>query len=409
VIYEPLHIDSFKEKAQLWASSFSNACIFNSNSFYDRFGSLSLMIAVGKKVAYQSDGLVDFEALQAFVDQYSEELVPGYLSYDWNAYFFVPECLLTFEENKVSIQANQPEDIIKQIEAQPLKCESINFKGDIQARMSRMEYSYAFNKLKEHIFKGDIYEVNLCQEFYAEKAKLNSFAAYQELNSISPTPFSCFFKHDDTVIISASPERFLAKKKNKLISQPIKGTAARGKTADEDAEIRKHLRNNPKEISENIMIVDLVRNDLTRSAEPGSVKVDELLGVYSFKQVHQLISTISCTAKPELNSTKAIRNTFPPGSMTGAPKISAMKLIQQYEKSNRGLYAGSIGYFSGESEFDFNVVIRTLIYNQKTGYLSFHVGGAVTALAQEEEEYQECLLKASAINQILSKKQKETK
>ena len=402
MIYEPVDIKIFKEKAQLWASSFSTVCIFNSNDFKDSFGSISLLIAVGKKTDFHSKGTLDYNSLQAFVDLNEEEIIPGYLSYDLNAYFFVPDSILTFEGNLVSIKSNSPDLIIKQIEETSINIQHVDFKGTVKARTSRFEYGYAFKKLKEHILRGDIYEVNLCQEFYAENAFLNSFAAYTELNKISPTPFSCFLKTDDLAIISASPERFLARKGEKLISQPIKGTAPRGKTEEEDALIVERLKANPKEISENIMIVDLVRNDLTLSAKPGTVKVEELLGVYSFKQVHQLISTVSCVARPGLKSTEAIEKTFPPGSMTGAPKLNAMKLIGQYEKSKRGLYAGSVGYFKGKDEFDFNVIIRTLIYNSKTGYLSYHVGGAVTGLAEEEEEYQECLLKASAINNILS-------
>lgn len=402
MIYEPINIDLFKEKAQLWASSFSTLCILNSNNYYDPFGSISLMIAVGEKSKFESDSLQNFKDLQSFLNKYPEEIIPGYLTYDFNAFFFVPDYLLSFDKNSVKIKADNPHAIIKAIELIEIKNEAINFQGKIKSRMSRQEYKSAFQKLQEHIFKGDIYEVNLCQEFYSENAKLNCFAAYKELNTISPTPFSCFLKHGDTYIISASPERFLSKRGKKLISQPIKGTAPRGKTQDEDNEIRNNLRNDPKEISENIMIVDLVRNDLTRSAKEGTVKVEELLGVYSFKQVHQLISTISCIIKPEIDATTAIQNTFPPGSMTGAPKISAINLINQYEKGNRGLYAGSIGYFHGKDNFDFNVVIRTIIYNSKTGYLSFHVGGAITAYANENDEYQECLLKASAINKLLS-------
>jgi para-aminobenzoate synthetase component 1 len=402
VIYEPRNIDIFKEKAQLWASSFSTVCILDSNNYNDPFGSISLMIAVEKTSEFKFNNLQDFRDLQNFIDQHPEEIIPGYLSYDLEAYFFVPLYLLTFEDNKVNIKASDPLSLIKEIEMLEVKKEAINFHGIIKNRMSRQEYGFAFQKLQEHIIKGDIYEVNLCQEFYSENAKLNSFAAYKELNSISPTPFSCYFKHDSNFIISASPERFLSKRGNRLISQPIKGTAPRGNTQKEDNEIKIKLKQDPKEISENIMIVDLVRNDLTKSAKPGTVKVEELLGLYSFKQVHQLISTISCTLKSQISSTAAIQNTFPPGSMTGAPKISAMKLIDRYEKGKRGLYAGSIGYFHSDNDFDFNVVIRTIVYNSERGDLSFHVGGAITAYANEADEYQECLLKASAINSLLS-------
>ena len=404
MIYEPLHIDTFKEKAQLWASSFSSVCIFNSNGYTDPYSSLSFMIAVGTEAEYQSSGPVDVEALQNFIDIHSERMIPGYLTYELEAFFFVPEYLITCEGGRVTVDAPDPEKIIQAIEASTDSTDSISFNGEIKARMSRDEYTYSFNKLKDHILKGDLYEVNLCQEFYVENVELDGYSVYKELNEASPTPFSCYFKHDELEIISASPERFLSKKGNKIISQPIKGTARRGDTPTEDSRKKETLRNDPKEISENIMVVDLVRNDLSLIAEPCTVKVEELLGVYSFKQVHQLISTISCTAKEGLGNSELVTKTFPPGSMTGAPKISAMNLINKYEKSKRGIYAGSIGYFKGSKDFDFNVVIRTIIYKLSTRYLSFHVGGAVTALAQEEEEFEECLLKASAINSVLKKK-----
>ena len=149
------------------------------------------------------------------------------------------------------------------------------------------------------------------------------------------------------------------------------------------------------------MIVDLVRNDLTRSAMPGTVNADKILQVHSFQQVHQLISTVSCIQDSQVSDVQALANTFPPGSMTGAPKISAMKLCDQYEASKRSIYAGSIGYFSPEGDFDFNVVIRSVLYNATTQYLSFHTGGAITLDANPEDEYQECLLKGKAILKTL--------
>lgn len=403
MVYEPVDIDKFKEKAQFWASSFSTVCIMDSNGYSDPYGSLTLRIAVGEKVRHCSFSNHGFDQLQAFITQQRDKFVPGYFSYNQDAFFFVPEIILNFNNHTVDIQADNAEVIINKIEATKVSYQGVNFRGNIQSRMSRKEYQDAFEALKNHILRGDIYEVNLCQEFYAENASLNYFDAYVELNQVSPTPFSCFFKHDETIIISASPERFLYRNNDMVISQPIKGTAPRGKTKEEDKRIIENLKKNPKEQSENIMIVDLVRNDLTISAQPGTVKVEELLGVYSFKQVHQLISTISCRPKPSIDSTAIITNTFPPGSMTGAPKISAMKLIERYEKTKRGIYSGSIGYFEGKNKFDFNVVIRTLIYNTKSNYLSFHVGGAVTAQSIEEDEYNECLLKASAIRQMLLK------
>lgn len=401
MIYQPNDISILKEKARYWASSFSTVSIMDTNGYSDPYGTFELRIAVGEKHRFHSSKSVN--ELQLFLNQHTESFVPGYLTYDREMFFFVPEVVITFDDNTVDIQAEDPLQIIENIKAATIPYQHVNFRGNIQPRMSREAYRNAFEALKKHIIRGDIYEVNLCQEFYAEDAALNPFEAYIELNNISPTPFSCFFKHDDIVVMSASPERFLYCNRDILLSQPIKGTAPRGRNAIEDKQIIESLKNSPKERSENIMIVDLVRNDLTMSAEPGTVKVDELLGVYSFKQVHQLISTISCRPKVAIDPTTIITNTFPPGSMTGAPKVSAMKLIEKYETSERGIYSGSIGYFQGNDSFDFNVVIRTLIYDIKKRYLSFHVGGAVTAQSIEEDEYNECLLKASAIRQMLIK------
>jgi para-aminobenzoate synthetase component 1 len=202
-------------------------------------------------------------------------------------------------------------------------------------------------------------------------------------------------------IISASPERFLAKRGRQLISQPIKGTAKRSANLAEDEQLKLSLKNHPKEQQENVMIVDLVRNDLTRSAVAGTVKVEELFGIYSFEQVHQMISTVTCLKADDVSDVEAIRNTFPMGSMTGAPKVNAMRLMEKYERSKRGVYSGAVGYFSPDGDFDFNVIIRTILYNAATQYLSFQVGSAITHSADAENEYQECLLKAKAILEVL--------
>ncbi len=157
---------------------------------------------------------------------------------------------------------------------------------------------------------------------------------------------------------------------------------------------------NPKEIAENIMIVDLVRNDLSTVAAKGTVKVDELCKVYSFKQVHQLISTISCSVK-NVHPVDIIKKTFPMGSMTGAPKIAAMKIIEDLEETKRSLYSGAVGYITPNNNFDFNVIIRSILYNEDKQYVSYSVGGAITSKSTAEEEYDECLLKAKAMKQVL--------
>jgi para-aminobenzoate synthetase component I len=193
----------------------------------------------------------------------------------------------------------------------------------------------------------------------------------------------------------------LKKEGNRLISQPIKGTIRRGENEAEDQLLRQQLRNDEKELAENMMIVDLVRNDLARSARTGSVKVEEMFGIYAFRQVHQMISTVTAQLKEAIPFTEAIRQAFPMGSMTGAPKIRAMELIDQYEQSRRGLFSGAVGYITPEGDFDFNVVIRSILYNAANHYLSFHVGSAITYDSVPEKEYEECLLKAQAIFRAL--------
>jgi para-aminobenzoate synthetase component 1 len=238
-------------------------------------------------------------------------------------------------------------------------------------------------------------------EFYKENAIINPFETFNDLNKVSKSPFAAFLKNNQYYLLSASPERFLKKHNNKVISQPIKGTAKRhsDKQTDENAKIA--LKTNLKERSENIMIVDLVRNDLSHTAEKGSVIVEELCEIYTFEQVHQMISTIVSTVASQTNPTNIIKTTFPMGSMTGAPKIAAMQLIEQFEETKRGLYSGAMGYFTPENNFDFNVVIRSILYNAKNNYLSFSVGSAITALSKTEDEYQECFLKAKGIFEIL--------
>ncbi|RYE22996.1 MAG: anthranilate synthase component I family protein, partial [Sphingobacteriaceae bacterium] len=227
-------------------------------------------------------------------------------------------------------------------------------------------------------------------------------SVFQELNAASPTPFACYFKAYDKHILSASPERFLAKRNQQLISQPIKGTSACAASPQQDEYQKNLLKNSIKEQAENVMIVDLVRNDLTKSAVPGTVAVEELFGIYSFKQVHQLISTVTATLDAAIDVVDAVKNTFPPGSMTGAPKLKAMQLMEQFEVSKRSIYAGSVGYFSPDGDFDFNVVIRTILYNAAQKYLSFQVGSAITFQSKPAAEYDECLLKASAMMRVLN-------
>ncbi len=271
----------------------------------------------------------------------------------------------------------------------------------IEQRISKEIYLQKVSKMLEYIRFGSIYEANFCMEFFAKEASINPVEIYEKLDTISKAPFATFFKNNNQYLLSASPERYLKKENEKVISQPIKGTARRSFDIEQDAFLKSELAKSEKERSENIMIVDLVRNDLSHTAKKGSVVVEELCEVYTFKQVHQMISTIVSKVENTVSPIEILKTTFPMGSMTGAPKISAMKIIEELEETKRGLYSGAVGYFTPTGDFDFNVVIRSILYNAKNQYLSFSVGSAITSQSVPENEYEECLLKAKAMFEVL--------
>lgn len=291
-------------------------------------------------------------------------------------------------------------NFLKQINSDSADKDAIDF----QFRISKKEYLDNVEQLKKHIQLGDIYETNFCQEVFAENCELKSpLATYAKINKVTQAPFSVYLSFNEFEIMGGSPERFIKKEGSKIISQPIKGTAKRGTTIEEDQKLIENLQNDPKERSENVMIVDLVRNDLSRIAKKGTVNVDELCKIYSFETVHQMFSTVSCEVEDSIPFSKILEATFPMGSMTGVPKIKALELTNQYESFNRGLYSGSIGYISPNGDFDLNVVIRTLIYNKEKRYLSCGVGSAITIRSIAENEYEECLIKIQKIIDAVNK------
>ncbi|HWY11221.1 MAG TPA: anthranilate synthase component I family protein [Bacteroidia bacterium] len=272
---------------------------------------------------------------------------------------------------------------------------------NLNSKTTKADYIKNVSELKKHIQHGDIYEINYCITFEAENVKIDPIAVYQKLNSISKAPYSALIKLDDKYIISASPELFLSKRGNKLITKPIKGTAKRGLTTEEDSKLKNELLNSLKERTENVMIVDVSRNDLSRIAKKGTVIVEKLYDIETYEQVHQMVSTVSCELKENISFNDIIRATFPMASMTGAPKIRAMELIDDFETNSRGPYSGCMGYIKENGDFDLSVLIRSIFYNESESYLSFSVGSAITALCDPEKEYEECLLKAVAMKKVL--------
>jgi para-aminobenzoate synthetase component 1 len=412
--------DTFKSKALLWADSFNTACFFDSNNFSDPYSAFGVYIGAGKVAELTDSDKSSFVALEHFLNS-NQGYIPGYFSYDLKnevenlnsenpdnlefakIYFFLPKHSILIRNNEISIFSDDADEVWHSINQTVLNQSKEQVSAPkLRGRFNRNEYIQTVREIQKHIQRGDIYEMNFCQEFYSEDVEINPLELFTELNNLSPTPFANYFKIDDHYIISATPERFLSRRGNKLISQPIKGTSSRNSDSTKDRLQKEELLLNEKERAENVMIVDLVRNDLTKSAKPGTVRVEELFGIYSFKQVHQMISTVVCELRENLSNPEIIANTFPMGSMTGAPKIKAMQLADKYERSQRGVYSGAIGYFAPDGDFDFNVVIRTILYNRKQKYLSFHVGSAITLDSDPEKEYEECLLKGKAIRAVLN-------
>ena len=319
-----------------------------------------------------------------------------------NLYFFVPRYVLLLKNNVLEAHTYDSRSVCKQflfnLDAEN---DGENLVIPLKPRETKNSYVKKVNKIKEHIKRGDIYEMNYCQEFFAHDVDVNTQQIFLQLNNKSNSPFSSFMKLNEFNIICSSPERYIKKCCNYIISQPIKGTGKRGDNKLQDRIFYNNLQNSKKDISENIMIVDLVRNDLSVTASKKSVEVIELCKVYKFSGVHQMISTIKSKISENYSFVDLLKTTFPMGSMTGAPKIRAMQLIEYFEEFKRGVFSGSCGYITPEGDLDFNVIIRSLIYNDKKKYLSLSVGGAITINSDPYKEYEECLLKAKQIFEVL--------
>ena len=413
-----------KQKLLHWSQQFREVVWLDSNNYSQTHTSYQAVLAADAFTLIQTDTYEAFAQLEEY-QRVSKDWLFGYLSYDLKndvealdsknrdglefpeLFFFQPQRLFTLERgvlrmkylNVVADEMDEDWETINAIDLSSVVTPEANVK--VKLRMTKDQYAEKFNDIINHIYRGDIYEVNFCQEFYAEQVDLDPLAVYTKLNTISNPPFASYLKLDDKYVMSASPERYLRKSGNTIVSQPIKGTSKRSQDAEEDQRLITQLANDEKERAENIMIVDLVRNDLSKTALKGTVKVNELCKVYTFDQVHQMISTVTSVVDPSTSPVAVIASTFPMGSMTGAPKVSAMKIIEAVEETKRGIYSGAVGYFTPAGDFDFNVIIRTILYNATNQYVSYSVGGAITAKSKAEAEYEECLVKAKAMREAL--------
>lgn len=417
--------NKFKQNLLAWGQQYDTIIWLDSNKHKQKYSSFNFCLAVEEFTSIKTDYHQAFGKLKEY-QSYTKDYIFGYLTYDVkndveklkstnfdglgfaDLYFFQPQKIIFVNENLVEFKyLKMVDDEIEKDFEQVLKFKKKKIQKQrnnikIKSRITKDEYFKKTNKIINHIKRGNIYEANFCQEFYAENINIQPYEVYKTLNHISKSPFAVFLKTENNYLLSASPERYIKKEQEKIISQPIKGTAKRLKDKNKDKAEAYNLAQDKKERAENIMIVDLVRNDLSKTAKKGSVAVEELCKVYSFKQVHQLISTVVSKVNHTTHPVDIIKETFPMGSMTGAPKISAMQIIEALEETKRGLYSGAVGYFTPDNDFDFNVIIRSILYNSSKKYVSLSVGGAITAKSVPEKEYNECLIKAKAMKTALT-------
>ena len=317
-----------------------------------------------------------------------------------------PEIVIQFSDSSVDVLSGDINDPRTQEALQAInqkrEMKEVGGMGKMVWSWDKSKYLQAFDDVKHLIQNGDVYELNLCMPLKGKASSNASWPLFCRLQNLTQAPFGGYLQCRSARIMSGSPERFLKREGNRLMSQPIKGTSRRGRSAEEDNALIHALQSSEKERAENVMIVDLVRNDLSRIAQKATVEVTELCGIHSFQTVHQMVSTIECRLRKDKGLSDILRATFPMGSMTGAPKISAMKHIDRIELEGRGSYSGSIGYITPTGDFDFNVLIRSLFHNSETEALVANVGGAITSLSDAHQEYEECMLKAEAVVKAVS-------
>lgn len=399
--------------------NYSSVLISNTNT-EEKYSSYTTIIALGAIEVLKSENN-SFNKLRKFHLEHKDWLF-GFFAYDLkneieelssngidelnipNLLFYIPETVLLISKKEVLIESvlskKEVDEFIEEIRSLDVSDSSAD-SVFLKFREEKKEYLEKIRHIKSHIQKGDIYEMNYCQELYNDSEAINPREVFLKLNNLSKAPFAVFFNYEENYLLCSSPERFLKKEGSKIISQPIKGTRKRGKNIEEDKKLIDDLQNSKKDRSENVMITDLVRNDLSRTAKKASVHVEELFGIYTFNQVHHMMSTITSELDNQYDFIDVLESSFPMGSMTGAPKIKAMELIEKYETTKRSLFSSAFGYIRPNSDFDFNVVIRSILYNEIKQYTSVMVGGAITINSDEIEEYEECLVKAKAMIKVL--------
>ena len=413
----------WRHRVLAWAQGFAEVAYLDSNAYPHReYGRYEVLVGVSAVNELRGEVGRAFDQWRTWYDRRADWSF-GFLTYELKneverltsghpdgiglppLHFFRPRHVVYLQDGHWTVESLDPDPaaVWRAILATPVARENTSSPPDaaLQHRMAKADYLHRVEAVREHIAAGDVYELNLCQEFYLEDYRVDPAPLFHRLNGLSRPPFATYYRLRDRYLCCASPERFLQKRGTTLRSQPIKGTSRRGLTPQEDGQLREALFRSEKDRAENVMIVDLVRNDLARSCQTGSVRVEELFGIYPFEGVHQMISTVAGELRPDVHPVEAVRRAFPMGSMTGAPKVMAMQLIERYESARRGLYSGAVGYVDPSGDFDFNVVIRSLLYDAATNYLSYQVGGAIVYDSVPAAEYAECLLKTAGLRRVL--------
>lgn len=409
-------LPQLKIKMLNWLKQFGIFAYLDNNKYENLLNRYELLVGAGAQQMYSGG--------EEIASVFGKEWLFGHINYDYknqlykdmesehvawfqneDCRFFKPEIVIWLAAGSKQLQIESaeltPEIILKQIMEMKddVDC-TPSLPPQFQKLFTKETYLEQVREVKEHILNGDCYELNLCVGSVAEQVDIDPFWCFERLNRVNPAPFACMYRSGTFYALGSSPERFLAKDGRRLLAQPMKGTIRRSTDESEDEQLKTRLAADEKERAENVMIADLMRNDLAKSCVTGSIKVPELFKVATFPTLHTMISSVEGTLREEVPSFTALLNAFPMGSMTGAPKKIVMELIEALEKSKRELYAGCIGYCNPAGDFDFNVVIRTLLYNSSSKRLSYHTGGAITIDSDPEKEWQEVLLKAKALEAI---------
>lgn len=419
----------FRSRLSAFAAGYEEFALLDScnNTVYgpNQFDFLLACGAVAVVTQDSGGGVADWYAA---VSERADWLF-GYLGYELNATtdnispspqqlfntaplrFFVPGIVIRVQNNIAMISVHEmacdtPENVFRKINDTPFETLTSAYNQSENIRLepliSDYDYVNTVKKIQQHIIDGDIYELNYCQPFVARNTTIDPVAVFNRLCAVAKAPFSVLYRCGEQYLMCASPERFFSFDGKTMRSMPIKGTRKRGEDEASDKRLFADLESSEKDKAEHVMIVDLVRNDLTPLAETGSIQVTDLFGIYPFEQVWQMVSTVSARLRSDAKLSEALIRAFPMGSMTGAPKIRAMQLAAQYEPWQRGMYSGAFGYFDPDGRCDFNVIIRSLLYHTQTQLLAAYAGGAIVYDSIPEKELEECYVKLSGILRVLN-------